>query len=90
MKIKLLLLTLVAIVCSSCNQKPKIEVNDDESIVYFCSEITPENILKLYNNETEILICSIQRKNRLKSTFWRRWKHQHSQSGIAPSVGRKN
>ena len=48
MKIKLLLLTLVAIVCSSCNQKPKIEVNDDESIVYFCSEITPENILKLY------------------------------------------
>lgn len=47
MKFKLLALIALAIIATSCG-KPKIKVAEDESIVYFCKDITPENILKLY------------------------------------------
>ncbi len=45
---KIIMAIFALILCVSCNQKNKIEVAEDESIVYFCKEITPENILKLY------------------------------------------
>ena len=49
MKIKILTLALFVLALTSCKeQKPKIETAEDESIVYFCKDITPENILKLY------------------------------------------
>ncbi len=49
MKIRILFLaTLLATLISCTEQKPKIETAEDESIVYFCKDITPENILKLY------------------------------------------
>ena len=49
MKFRLLVLVVIALVLVSCKeQKPKIETAADESIVYFCKDITPENILKLY------------------------------------------
>ena len=38
---------LILATCFSC-KNDKIQVADDESIVYFCEDITPENILKLY------------------------------------------
>ena len=48
-RFSLLAVALTALLlCISCNSKPKIQVADDESIVYFCKDITPENILKLY------------------------------------------
>ena len=49
MKFRFLALAVIAIALVSCKeQKPKIETAADESIVYFCKDITPENILKLY------------------------------------------
>ncbi len=49
MKIKLLSIAILALAITSCSERrPKIETADDESIVYFCKDITPENILKLY------------------------------------------
>lgn len=48
-RFSLLAVVLTALfLCLACNSKPKIQVADDESIVYFCKDITPENILKLY------------------------------------------
>lgn len=44
----LLALVFIAVLTSCKEQKPKIETAADESIVYFCNDITPENILKLY------------------------------------------
>lgn len=44
----LIALVLIALLQLSCQSKPKVEVGADESVVYFCKEITPENILKLY------------------------------------------
>ena len=52
MKIKsIFLLALVALsVMTGYSQKAKMEQKDNKpAVVYFCSEITPENILKLYN-----------------------------------------
>ena len=48
-----LLVALAATFLTACsNSKAKndeaIKVADDEVIVYFCKDITPENILKLY------------------------------------------
>ena len=49
MKFRFLALAVIALALVSCKeQKPKIETAADESIVYFCKDITPENILKLY------------------------------------------
>ena len=42
------LLSLVFSGCKKSQAQQKIEVADDEVIVYFCKDITPENILKLY------------------------------------------
>ncbi len=58
-------LIILAIIISSCSQKPKIEVAEDESVVYFCKEITPENILKLY----EALDADLNGKIGLKVHF---------------------
>ena len=48
----ILLIAMVAVVLTACgSSKAKnndIKVADDEVIVYFCKDITPENILKLY------------------------------------------
>jgi len=38
----------VMLLCLAFSYEQKIQVADDESIVYFCKDITPENILKLY------------------------------------------
>ena len=49
MKLRTLALALICLALFSCkDQKSKIETASDESIVYFCKDITPENILKLY------------------------------------------
>ena len=50
----------------ACQSKaPKIEVAEDESIVYFCKDITPENILKLY----EALDVDFEGKTAIKLHF---------------------
>lgn len=49
MDFRFLALAVIVLALVSCKeQKPKIETAADESIVYFCKDITPENILKLY------------------------------------------
>lgn len=47
----ILLLAMAALTFAGCHKSQaadKIKTEDDEVIVYFCKDITPENILKLY------------------------------------------
>ena len=64
-KTLLIFAIVCAVILAACNRKPKIEVAEDESIVYFCKEITPENILKLY----EALDADLSGKIGLKVHF---------------------
>ncbi|MCF0206421.1 MAG: DUF362 domain-containing protein, partial [Bacteroidales bacterium] len=66
MSFRFLAFLVIALTLVSCKeQKPKVETAADESIVYFCSEITPENILKLY----QALDADLQGKVALKVHF---------------------
>lgn len=58
-KIAGIALLMVGLALSSFAQKKQNDKAENVSVVYFCSEITPENILKLYN----ALNVDLQNKN---------------------------
>ena len=66
MKIKYLALLFIASLFGACGSpKPQTQVNEDVSVVYFCKDITPDNVLKLY----EALGVNLEGKIGLKVHF---------------------